>query len=241
MAQKSDDMPAPAAAQDDLAPEAVAAYLQRNPDFLAENPQLLTALTPPELRRGESVIDMQTFMLSRLRAELDQIKGRETALLSAASSNNVAMGRIHGAVDQLLGARSFKHLIGVITEDLPALLKLEASALCVEAADKLPGKGSAAGVVVIEPGTIESLMRDAGDIALRADIQGDKAVFGASAGRIRSMALLRLSFGTKVPTGLLALGAAKAKTFDADQGTDMLAFLGRVVEHCIRRWLSQRR
>ena len=49
---------------------AVADYLRRHPDFLAAHPDLIPALTPPELRRGEGVVDMQHFMLQRLRHDL---------------------------------------------------------------------------------------------------------------------------------------------------------------------------
>jgi len=47
----------------------VAAYLRRHPDFLVEHPELLGALTPPALQRGDSVVDMQHFMLQRLRSD----------------------------------------------------------------------------------------------------------------------------------------------------------------------------
>jgi len=238
MVQKSDDLPA--LADESPAPEAVATYLRQNPGFLVEHPDLLADLTPPELQRGETVIDMQGFMLNRLRTELADIKAREKTLLAAAQSNSLVQGRINGAVDSLLAARSFKHLIRIINENMPALLKVEVIALCVETADKLPAKGSAAGVVVIEPGTIDALMAGGSDIALLSDTTGDMAVFGTNAARVQSMALLRLGFGSTAPNGLLALGGAKATSFEAGQETDMLAFLGCVVEHCIRRWLSQR-
>ena len=57
--------------------EDVAAYLRKHPDFLAKRADLLAVLTPPALRRGDSVVDMQHFMLQRLRSDLARAKTQQ--------------------------------------------------------------------------------------------------------------------------------------------------------------------
>lgn len=237
MSSKSDD--APLLPAEPATARSVARYLRAHPDFLAENTDLLSALTPPQFDHGNGVVDMQSFMLTRLRAEIAQFKTRERTLLAAAESNVNVQSRVHHGTRTLLEARSFKHLIRVINEDLPGMLKVEAIVLCVETDEKLPGKAADAGVVVIEPGTVKRLLEAGTDIALCPDTPGEKAIFGAAAARVRSAAMLRLGIGPKAPSALLALGSRAPDGFDPRQGTDLLAFLGHVVEHCIRRWLSQ--
>lgn len=52
----------------------VASYLRSHPDFLVRHPDLVTVLTPPAAERGETVVDMQQFMLKRLQDEVRQIR-----------------------------------------------------------------------------------------------------------------------------------------------------------------------
>ena len=61
-------------ASDDDDGERVAEYLRRHPDFLVRYPKILDGLTPPAQYSGDGVVDMQQFMLERLRgivADLD--------------------------------------------------------------------------------------------------------------------------------------------------------------------------
>lgn len=237
MSSKSDDatlLPA-----EPVTAETVTAYLRTHPDFLAENPDLLIALTPPQFDRGEGVVDMQSFMLNRLQAELAQLKSRERTLLAAAETNVNVQYRVHQAARVLLDARSFKHLIRVINDELPEILVVEAVALCVETDEKLFGNTEDAGVTVIRPGTIENLFEPETDLVLRPDTPGETAIFGKTAARVNSSAMLRLGIGPKAPMALIALGSHAADGFNPHQGTELLGFFGHAVEHCIRRWLSQ--
>jgi hypothetical protein len=220
-----------------IAPEAVAAYLRRHPDFLNEHPDLIAALVPPDFDHGESVVDMQHFMLERLRGELAQAKTRERALLSAAEGNANVQARVHLSVRKLLAARSFEHLIEIVAGELPEILELAATALCVETAEPLPAGARDVGVVVLKPGAIARLLPAGRDIALKSDTPGDKAVFGSKAGSVRSVAMMRLGFGVGSPAGLFALGAAARDGFDERQGTELLSFLAHVIQNSIRRWL----
>jgi len=63
-------------------------------------------------------------------------------------------------------------------------------------------------------------------------------VFGPAAGLVRSDALIRLSVGQNVPLGLLVFGTRHPGYFNAGQGTELLVFLARVLEHCLRQWLG---
>ena len=51
-------------------------------------------------------------------------------------------------------------------------------------------------------------------------------------------ALLRVSASNSMPPGLLAFGTRHPGYFNPGQGTELLAFLARILEHCIRTWLD---
>lgn len=225
-------------AEQALEEDVVADYLRRHPDFLTRNPGLLSALTPPEQQHGDGVVDMQSFMLKTQRADVEKLRARETALLDAAEANAAVQSRIFNAVQKILAARSFEHLISIINDEMPEILVLDTVVLCVESDDTLPGKGKTASVIVLKPGTIDALTEADSDVVLVADHDGNAVLFGDAADQIRSVALLRLKFGSGTPAGLLALGSSEADGFDPAQGTELLSFLARVLERCIRRWLG---
>ncbi|MYF88864.1 MAG: DUF484 family protein, partial [Boseongicola sp. SB0676_bin_33] len=51
-------------------------------------------------------------------------------------------------------------------------------------------------------------------------------------------ACIVLDLGKARPRGMLALASEEPLQFSANQGTDLLAFLGSVVERAMRRWLE---
>ena len=237
MSMSSDDAKK-ALATDVLAADAVAAFLERNPAFLNERPALMSALVPPTFDHGKGVVDMQGFLLDRLRGQLAQAKARERVLIEAAAANAQVQQRVHSAITSLLGARSFEGLIRIVVEELPGLFDVTAASLCIETDKPLPSGASSTGLVILPPGTIDSLGGADRPVVLRTDTRGDKAIFGARAVKVRSIALMRLDFGPRAPRGMLVLGAGTPEAFDPRQSTDLLAFFAHVLQCCVRRWLN---
>jgi uncharacterized protein YigA (DUF484 family) len=227
-----------ALSSDMLSAEAVDAYLRRHPQFLNDHPDLIPLLVPPEFDHGAGVIDLQQFMLQRLKGEMARLRTRERALLAAAEANVSTQGRVHHAVKALLAATSFQHLIRIVVDEFPAMLDVTASSIGVENGERLPGTAGDTGVVVLKPGAIDALVGTDRAIVLRPATEDDRAVFDARMTRVHSVAMMRLGFGPHAPAGLFALGAASTDGFDARQGTDLLGFLAHVLQLRIRRWLS---
>ena len=65
------------AANKPISAENVQKFLQDNPEFLNDRPDLLASIKPPEQNYGGGVVDMQVFMLKRLQDELGKYKLRE--------------------------------------------------------------------------------------------------------------------------------------------------------------------
>src|SRR3546814_1943284 len=96
----------------------VAAYRRGHPDFLVRNPDLLGVLTPPSRRTGDTVVDMQQFMVERQRREIDRQKEQYRKLVGVTRGNLSSQTRVHAAVLQMLSARSFEHLIDIVAHEL---------------------------------------------------------------------------------------------------------------------------
>lgn len=222
---------------DELTAEDVAVYLREHPDFLAQRADLIRHLVPPAVDRGDGVADMQYFMLERLRGEVGRLTDQQRELVATTRANQNNSNRVHAAVLFLLDATSFEHLIQTITTDLAVLLDLDLAALVVEGVTGEITHVNRHGVKVLEDGAVTRLMGKR-DVVLRAGIQGNAEIYGPGAGLVRSEALVRLHMGPDSPEGLLAFGSREPDMFHPGQGTELLTFLSRVIERCIRKWLD---
>ncbi len=221
-----------------LAPSDVVAYLRHHQNFLAEHPDLLQVLTPPAVQRGETVVDMQQFMLQRLQTEVARLKNQQRMLIATSRANLASQSRIHAAVLAMLGAPSFEHLIQIVTTDLAVLLDADVITLGVESVAAGQAHLSVRGVQILERGTVDRLFGADRDVLLQGEVEGDPLLFGSGAGLVRSAALLRLRVSPQAPAGLLAIGARRVNKFHPGQGSELLGFLARSLEVVIAGWLD---
>ena len=224
---------------------AVAAYLRDHRDFLVRHPELLAALAPPGRWNAENdagdeggrVVDMQQFMLERLRGEIDNLRASAMDLIDTSRRNLSIQNRTHAAALALLGAQDFAHMLRIIGDDLPLLLDVDAVIIGFE-----PPPAPLSGLVLPEirplaTGTVDQILGNV-DVKLLRETSDDGTIFGAAAGLVRSAALARLMPSETVPVGLLAFGSRGRGVFHAGQGTDLIGFIARVAERCARRWLE---
>ncbi len=216
----------------------VAEYLRQHPDFLARNPALLEGMEIPGRDQGNGVVDLQRFMVERLRSDLAEMSAARDELVINVRTNMATQSRTHKAIIALLAARSFEHFVETVTTDLAIVLDLDVVALAVEQSERDDHSQPPAGVRCLQPGAINEVLGPTQNILLRSDIDGDPMIFGAGAGLVRSDALIRLDISSEAPPALLALGSRQSDQYDPGQGTELLRFLAQVIEHTFRAWLS---
>lgn len=217
----------------------VRAYLQGHPDFLQRNADLLDVLEPPRRQDGEGVVDLQQFMLDRLRGEIARLREARDELVLMSRANLAAQCRIHEATLAILSCRSFEELIEAVTTDLTVILDLDAVTICVEQ----PEEGEnppmhIGGVHQLAPGSVSALIGRGQGAALIADMSWEPSIFGSAAGVVRSAALLRMEISPMTPPAMLALGSRRPDQFDPSQGSELLQFLARCLERVVRQWLE---
>lgn len=218
--------------------EEVADYLRLHPEFLVDHPNLLSVLTPPTRNTGSNVVDMQNFMIERLGREVERIEASQGELIATARGNLSSQSRIHAAVLDIIGARTFEHLIETVTTDLAVRLDIDVVALCVECDRSGIPAAARSNVRGLETGTVDLLMGAGHDALLRPDIEADPEIFGAGSGLVRSDALLRLTIGVSAPAALLALGSRREGCFEPGHGTELLCFLATALACTMRSWLD---
>lgn len=229
----TDEQPLPPLSEAD-----VKEYLKRHPGFLAEHADLLPILTPPSLRREEGVVDMQRYMVQRLQRRLSQLSTSQDELIAAGRSNLSTQSQVHEAVLAMLEARGFEHLIHVITQDFATILHVDVVVLLIEESELARPHAAGSNLYVVRKGAIDRLLGQGRDILLRERSERTDLLYGPAATLVRSDALARLRFAPEAPAGLIAIGSRQQAKFHPGQGTELLQFLARAVERCIRAWLD---
>jgi uncharacterized protein YigA (DUF484 family) len=214
----------------------VIAYLRRNPRVLLNNPDLLTAIAPETRFETDTVVvDMQRFVVERLRRQVDDLKATSAHLVTTTRSNMSLVERTMECALALLYARNFSELAQVLHDDLPVHLGVDAVAIAFEST----GVPVEAGEIVraLHPGSVSALMGDRATL-IRAETEGESALYGSAAGLVRSDALVALPDGEGLPPGIFAVGCRNPGHFEDGQGTELIAFLGHVTRYAVGRWWS---
>ncbi len=227
------------AAADDLSGDQVVEYLRNNPKFLAENADLLSTMESPGRWSGDGVVDMQQFLMENLRAEIDNLRESARFVIELSRNNMSIQSRCHAAVLALLAADTADQFFHIISDDLPLLLDVDVVTLGFE-----PSQPPLAGLVspeilTLNEGTVDHWMAGGRNACLVREIDDDGALFGAAAGLVHSAALARIRPGKTLPAGLLALGSRTPGLFEPGQGTELIAFLARIMEWSLSRWLEK--
>lgn len=223
----------------DLSSEEVRTYLMAHPELIADDAELIAAILPPSRVSGRNVVDMQQFVIGKLQSQVRTLRDIQSELIEASSLNSLAREQVHMAALSLLDARDFGQFIEYVTspDGLARVLGIRAAAFCIESEHGVVSIGSHV-LRVLEPGGVARIMGGNDSFRLSANVRGSRGLYGHLADEVRSEALVRLDFSPASPPGLLALGGEAAEQFHPDQAADLLEFLARIVERCVRRWLD---
>ena len=222
-----------------LCSDEVRTYLMAHSELIANDAELIAAILPPSRVSGRNVVDMQQFVIGKLQSQVRTLRDIQSELIEASSLNSLAREQVHAAALALLDARDFGQFLEYVTSPggLARVLGTRAAAFCIESESGVAGIGIRA-VRVLELGGVARIMGGNSSFRLSANVRGSRGLYGHLAEEVRSEALVRLDFSPASPPGLLALGGGAAEQFHPDQAADLLEFLARIVERCVRRWLD---
>lgn len=212
-------------------------YLQANPDFFNRHPELFKKLNPPGVDRGEGVVDFQQHMVRRLQGYVRELDDYQNRLVEATRSNFSNQQRIHNAVLMLLDPQSLEETLHVICHEWVDLLGVDAITVNLECTQALARQER--DIRRLTRGYVKKVMGDEHAVILRGSVEADRRIFGPAAPLVRAEALVRLYPHSGQPGGILAFGTRNGDSFYPGQGTELLRFVGRVVERNLGNWIQK--
>lgn len=216
------------AAASELDWDVVRDFLRAEPERLREDDALLDALGLKV--QPVNVVDFTQAALSRL----EQAKQREAetreAVEAVARANYSAQAQTHAAVIDLLEARNHADLARRVDDAARLRFGLEAGVLAVEG----PG-GTPAGWHALEDGVVDAVLGPE-HMSRMGPVDDPTGVFGERGARVQSAALVRIAIWEPARQGVLAFGSPDPQGFTPSMGSELVAFLSRVVERTAERW-----
>jgi uncharacterized protein YigA (DUF484 family) len=211
--------------------EAVAQYLQHNPQFFEQYASLFSEITLPHPHGGRTISLTERQMIS-LREKNRQLEKQFAELLSFGAANDAVSEKMHRLSVALVAAETFQAVIHLLNFHLRDDFAIPHVALRLW--DKPEGVGNLPEFAAVS----EDLQAFAETLGKpycgSAAVHGATAWFGDKASRIRSQALVALRNGGGA-IGMIALGSEDGQRFYADMGTLYLERLGELVSAALTR------
>ena len=225
-------------------PREIEAFLRQHPDFLAERPDLLRAMTPPSrFDGGDQISDFQAAMIRGLRLDVERLSRTSVDLVATSQGNLSRQQRTHSAALMLAEAETPADFHRVLIRDWPQILDVDAIALILEDDAATDASEGPEGILRVPSGTVDALFAKSPNprTLLTPERRGNR-LFGTCAAKIHSDALVRLNpqpgGNRAAPEGILAVGAFLPETFHPGQATDLLEFLARLLAIVLTRWCA---
>lgn len=211
-----------------LEPAAVRRFLSDNPDFLREDDGLLGELGL-KVAAG-NVVDFGPAVMARVHAAHQREATQRQQVEETARANFSAQAQTHGAVVDLLDSRNHSDLARRVDELAQNRFGLAAGVIALEA-DQPP-----AGWRMLVEGQVDMILGSPQRLARMGFSPTALGLFGDRGEAIKSMAMVRMALWEPSRQALLAFGSADELGFTEDMGTELVAFLARVVERTAERW-----
>ncbi len=212
-----------------LQPAAVRRFLSDNPEFLTGDMGLLDELGL-KLAAG-NVVDFGPAVMARVHAAHQREASQRQLLEETARANFAAQAQTHGAVVDVLDARNHTDLARRVDDLARQRFGLAAGVIAVEMDGTPP-----AGWRMLVEGQVDMILGGSQRLARMGFAPTALGLFGDGAGEIASMAMVRMAIWEPSREGLLAFGSTDPEGFTPDMGSELVAFLARVVERTAERW-----
>ncbi|MDG1003615.1 MAG: DUF484 family protein [Emcibacteraceae bacterium] len=213
-------------------------FLMQNPDFLINNPDLYSILTPPDRSEGDRIVDFQNIMIEKIKKNLKDLQHNQGHLIDTSRNNLTTQAQVHEAVLCLLETEALNHIGHIVTQDWADMLHIDVIKICFEV-DHPINPPALKEITLLQKGRVNEYLNQEDIILLRGEANVSEDIFGPAKPLVKTEALIKIPKTKYNPPGILAFGSRDLDMFYPGQGTELLRFLGKSYHKCMIQWLKQ--
>tara|TARA_B110000495_G_C22773182_1_gene452447 strand:- start:152 stop:787 length:636 start_codon:yes stop_codon:yes gene_type:complete len=210
----------------------------QNPDFLINNPDLYSILTPPDRSEGDRIVDFQNIMIEKIKKNLKDLQHNQGHLIDTSRNNLTTQAQVHEAVLCLLETEALNHIGHIVTQDWADMLHIDVIRICFEV-DHPINPPALKEITLLQKGRVNEYLNQEDIILLRGEANVSEDIFGPAKPLVKTEALIKIPKTKYNPPGILAFGSRDLDMFYPGQGTELLRFLGKSYHKCMIQWLKQ--
>ena len=218
---------------EELHPDQIKTYLQNNPDFFDDHPELLEMISlPHESGAAVSLIERQVSVLRERNLEMRQ---RLNGMLDSAKINDKLFEKTKRLILSLLEATDKATALDAVSTSLEGDFQVEYHSLLLFGDYPLKVKSSHARIVPQAEANarIGTLLRNNRTTCGILNTDELNFLFGDAAGKIGSVAAIPLTQGA--PFGILAVAHSDPNYYRSSMGTLFLSYLAEVLSRLLPR------
>ena len=217
-------------------------------EILNDETLLRALIEASDKNLGNKIVDLRSVAMKKMDGELKKLKRSNQQVIATAYENLVGMKQVHQVVLKSLEQNNLDEFITNLNTELCDILRVDCIRLGLETHSLFQN------TIKHDPELLELLdlypvnLVDAyisqgennitNDVVLRPTPKGSEQMYGKLSKNLKSEGCIKLKIGNEKIIGILALASKEREKFTAQQGVELLEFMGSVFERRISHWLN---
>ena len=217
-------------------------------EILNDETSLRALIEASDKNLGNKIIDIRSVAIKKMDGELKKLKRSNQQVIATAYENLVGMKQVHQVVLKSLEHNNFNEFITKLNTEACDILRVDCIRLGLETHSSLQNSkdyGSNLSELLdiypvnfVDTYISQGKKNNTSDVVLRPTPKGCDQLYGKHSKNLKSEGCIKLKIGNEKITGILALASNESEKFTAQQGVELLKFMGSVFERRISHWLN---
>jgi len=222
--------------------------LAKSQEILNDETLLKALIEASDKNLGNKIVDIRSLAIKKMDGELKKLKRSNQQVIATAYENLVGMKQVHQVVLKSLEQNNFGEFITNLNTEACDILRVDCIKLGLETHSSIKNnknyKSNFSELLDLYPVNFvdtyisQGEKNSADDVVLRPTPTGSDQLYGKHAKNLKSEGCIKLNIGNEKIIGILALASNEREKFTAQQGVELLEFMGSVFERRISHWLN---
>ena len=217
-------------------------------EILNDETLLRALIEASDKNLGSKIVDLRSVAMQKMDGELKKLKRSNQQVIATAYENLVGMKQVHQVVLKSLEQNNFDEFITNLDTEACNILSVDCIKIGLETHSSLQNNEKYDSklsklldlypVNFVDTYISQGENNNTDDVILRPTPKGSEQLYGKVSKNLKSEGCIKLRIGNKKIIGILALASKEREKFTAQQGVELLKFMGSVFERRISHWLN---